>query len=519
MVTTEPRTPPMGEAGMRHWIGQVVADRYRVLEVIGEGGMGSVFVAEHMALRKQVALKIIRAEFAGDEQLEARFAREALATGQLDHPHVASAMDFGRLPDGAAFLVTQLVRGRSLAKHLEQGPMTWAQAAELGAQIADALAAAHAAGIVHRDLKPENILIEPRGEALFARVVDFGIARLAADSGTTVIPKPLTQIGMVVGSPGYMAPEQALGEQAEASADLYALGVIVWEAIAGRRLWGVDSLGDLYTVQLSTTPPALHTLPGSQVPVALSELVAGLLQTTPAQRPAPAAFVRDELRRMIWAAAAGSGQAPARSPPPAVMKAASARPAPPESPRPTPPRRRARLLLLAAGVAAASLLVLVTRPAWRASEDGGEAPETVAAEPAPAGERPAAPAAVDVAAAIPEAYAEPARVLLYEPGRKDRKAAAETITSAPESLKATIPEHIRNVAWLERATTCEAKKKVLKKIEDADDPRAVSALHILSHTPRNTCKSGLFGKGDCLECLRTDLARVIRRLEAHATPR
>src|SRR5690606_26390694 len=167
----------------------------------GEGGMGAVFVAEQLRLRKQVAFKTIRPEFAAHSQAEARFTREALATGRLDHPHVASAIDYGPLPEGGAYLVTQLVRGETLTNRREAGPLPWPQVCLLGSQIADALAAAHALGIIHRDLKPDNILLEQRRDgALHARVVDFGIARVSGEHGGTIadMAQPLTRMGAVI---------------------------------------------------------------------------------------------------------------------------------------------------------------------------------------------------------------------------------------------------------------------------------------------------------------------------------
>ena len=287
----------MSNAG---WIGQVVDGRYRIVELLGEGGMGAVFAAEHLRLRKQVALKIIRAEFASNAVAEKRFAREATATSKLDHPHVASAIDYGALPDGGAYLVIQLVRGVSLARYLYDrgGRMPWAAAAELAAQVADALAAAHAAGIVHRDLKPDNILVETREDGkLHAKVVDFGIARVTeAHDGTL---KPLTKMGAILGTPGYWAPEQAVGETVDARGDLYTLGVILWECCAGRRLWVGDDLTETIGMQLSTVPPTLLQELGGRVPVALSELVGQLLVAAPSQRPASALRVRDDLRRII----------------------------------------------------------------------------------------------------------------------------------------------------------------------------------------------------------------------------
>src|SRR5918993_3699687 len=133
-------------------IGQVVAERYRIVELLGEGGMGAVYLAEHLTLHKQVALKVVHAEHAKNPELAARFAREAMATSRIEHPNVISAMDFGTLPDGSAYLAVQLVRGPTLTRVLTaEGPMPWARAAAIAAQIADGLVAAHGHGIVHRD--------------------------------------------------------------------------------------------------------------------------------------------------------------------------------------------------------------------------------------------------------------------------------------------------------------------------------------------------------------------------------
>jgi serine/threonine protein kinase len=247
----------------QRWIGKVIADRYRVLELLGEGGMGAVYIAEHLTLQKQVALKVVHAEHAGNAELAARFAREAMATSRIDHPNVISALDFGTLPDGTAYLAVQLVRGPSLTKVLQaEGRLHWARAAEIGAQVADALCAAHGYGIVHRDLKPDNVLLQfldDGGELV--KVLDFGVAKFERDSlaPPSVRREPnVTQIGIVIGTPGYMAPEQAIGHPADHRADLYALGVILWEAIVGRPLWAAADLQTLVERQLSETPPRLR---------------------------------------------------------------------------------------------------------------------------------------------------------------------------------------------------------------------------------------------------------------------
>jgi serine/threonine protein kinase len=217
------------------WLGRVLDDRYRITERLGEGGMGAVFVAEHLKLRKLVALKVIRAELAGNGEVAARFAREAMATAQFEHPHVASAIDFGTLAEGGAYLVMQLVRGQSLRDLLDQrGQLPWPMACELLAQVADALSAARTVGIVHRDLKPENILVEVREDGSYlAKILDFGIAHVAPHPATPVSGQGdeahvLTRIGTVMGTPGYMSPEQAVGDRVDHRTDLYALGVVLW---------------------------------------------------------------------------------------------------------------------------------------------------------------------------------------------------------------------------------------------------------------------------------------------------
>ncbi|MBK8593318.1 MAG: serine/threonine protein kinase, partial [Sandaracinaceae bacterium] len=160
--------------------GDLIDGRYRVISLLAEGGMGAVFLAEHMGLSKEVALKVIHKGIAGDGDMRARFAREAMASAQIDHPHVASTLDIGALPDGSAYLVMPLIRGPSLADTLDSGPMPWPRAVSIGAQIADALEAAHAAGIVHRDLKPDNVVLTARDDGRdHVKVLDFGIAGLS----------------------------------------------------------------------------------------------------------------------------------------------------------------------------------------------------------------------------------------------------------------------------------------------------------------------------------------------------
>ncbi len=265
--------------------------------------MGAVYIAEHLTLHKQVALKVVHPEHAGNAELSGRFAREAMATSRIDHPNVISALDFGTLPDGTAFLAVQLVRGPSLTKVLQaEGKLHWARAADLGAQIADALCAAHGYGIVHRDLKPDNVLLQfldDGGELV--KVLDFGVAKFDRESLAPPSMRgeaQVTQLGIVIGTPGYMAPEQAIGNPADHRADLYALGVILWEAMVGTPLWaGAQDLQSLVERQLSQVPPRLRAATGDEgMPVLLEDLVASLLARRAEDRPNDATLVREQLR-------------------------------------------------------------------------------------------------------------------------------------------------------------------------------------------------------------------------------
>ncbi|MEO0326276.1 MAG: serine/threonine-protein kinase, partial [Myxococcota bacterium] len=278
------------------YLGQTIDGRYLITERLGEGGMGAVYIAEHLKLGKLVALKTIHARFADEETVSERFSREAMAAGRLEHPHIASAMDYGTFEGGGAYLVMQLVRGPSVQHVLEtQGGLGWVRAASIGAQIADALAAAADEGIVHRDLKPENVLLEDRDGAENARVLDFGVARMPdVLAPVDAHVKGLTMEGTVVGTPGYMAPEQALGEALDARADLYALGILLYEMTTGVALFDEEQLADIVRRQLSMRQtPRLREVSGDAgIPVVFQSLVDRLLAARPEDRPRNAREVR-----------------------------------------------------------------------------------------------------------------------------------------------------------------------------------------------------------------------------------
>jgi serine/threonine-protein kinase len=268
--------------------GTLIADRYRVDAMLGEGAMGAVYLAEHVQLRKRLAIKVLLPQWTTTAEVVARFEQEAVAAGAISHPNVAAATDFGRLADGSFFLVLEYLEGRTLRAELAAGPLPTARALMIARGIALGVAAAHAKGIVHRDLKPENAMLVTRdGDPDFVKVLDFGIARIER---TGPGGQALTSAGAVLGTPHYMAPEQALGSSVDARADLYALGVMLFEMLTGECPFRGAAL-TLVRQHLLTPAPALPPTVAERVPSEVRSLVARLLEKEPAARYASAAEV------------------------------------------------------------------------------------------------------------------------------------------------------------------------------------------------------------------------------------
>ncbi|MEI9935608.1 MAG: protein kinase [Pseudomonadota bacterium] len=279
--------PKGGEVDPR--IGTLLAERYRIDALVGEGGMGKVYSAEHVLMRKRLAVKVLRRELTSVPEVVARFEREAMAAGNIEHPNVAGATDFGKLADGAVFLVLEFVSGHSLRDEIAHGPFSVDRALHIARQISSALSAAHTQGIVHRDLKPENVmLVEKGGDPDFVKVLDFGIAKVPlGDVGSSGAkqPNPITKAGMVFGTPEYMAPEQALGQTVDGRADLYALGVILFEMLSGVRPFSSQSSVGILGQQLSKpTPTFAERAPDLRVPPAVEQIARKLLSRDASER-------------------------------------------------------------------------------------------------------------------------------------------------------------------------------------------------------------------------------------------
>jgi predicted Ser/Thr protein kinase len=274
---------------------QFIAGRFRIEREIGTGGMGTVYLATHLGLERPVAVKIIRREFAGDADVAERFLREARTMAKLRHQHAAMIFDAGNLPDGRHFIVMEFVEGETLSQVLaREGRFTPSRAINIATQICDVLEEAHRLGIVHRDLKPSNILLGPRGVC----VLDFGVAKVLASSAESTATCASTGSGQLIGTPRYMSPEQCLGQRVGARSDLYSLGVLLYEMLAGRPPF-VDPLQSALLIKQATAPaPPLPKLrPDIGRPLALA--VHTLLAKRPDDRPRTAAIAKALLERSI----------------------------------------------------------------------------------------------------------------------------------------------------------------------------------------------------------------------------
>jgi eukaryotic-like serine/threonine-protein kinase len=296
----------MIQAAFRGWIKgrmsetrkTVLDNRYDVGRPLGSGGMGEVFLARDRVLGRDVALKVLRSQYAGDREFAERFKREARSAASLSHPNIVQVYDRGETEDSASYIAMEYVPGGTLKeKIVAEGPLGAREATVLGAQVAEALGAAHERGMVHRDIKPQNVLLTARGDA---KVADFGIAR--AGSSVTI-----SRTGSVMGTAGYMSPEQALGKPATPKSDLYSLGVVLYEALTGELPYTADNpiAVSMKHVNEPLVPPKEID---PAIPEGMNALVTRLMAKDPADRYASANELADDLWRI------SRGREPAAAP-------------------------------------------------------------------------------------------------------------------------------------------------------------------------------------------------------------
>jgi eukaryotic-like serine/threonine-protein kinase len=266
--------------------GQVIARRYKLGRLIGRGGMGMVFEAEHLTIRRALAVKLLHASFGEIGDAAARFEREAMTAGRLKHPNCVTVSDFGQLEDGGLYLVMELLSGRSLGALLDESEnerVPPPRAIHIARQILRGLAHAHSLGVVHRDIKPDNVFLVARdGDPDFVKLLDFGIAKLFGDAAEGM--SQLTQTGTAVGTPSYLSPEQVLGGDIDGRADLYSTTVVLYEMLSGRTPFAGDAVEMVRQHVAASPPPIAEVAPDVEVSPYLAGVIARGLAKSPADR-------------------------------------------------------------------------------------------------------------------------------------------------------------------------------------------------------------------------------------------
>lgn len=426
--------------------GQTIDGRYRIDALIGAGGMGCLYAATQVAVERKVALKLLPAHLGADTDAVRRFAQEARTASAITHPNVVTLHDFGQGPEGRLYLVMELVEGPTLDAVLKRaGPLPPARTLEIALQLLDAVGAAHARGVIHRDLKPANLMLSPqRGRSDLVKVLDFGLARMTGEGGTTI-----TRSGQVFGTPQYMAPEQARGDRCDHRADLYAVGVILYEMLSGRRPFDSDSVSRILVQQIQQAPPPL------EAPAPLAAVVARALAKDPSERYASAAEMAaalidaGESAAVAGALAAASPMARvtdreavlAETVSVAVGSDVAAIPAPPAGQR----RRRAAWAAVAVLVGGAGLwLASASSDAPGAAADAGVARPPATLAPVTPGQPPTvkvAPA-IETAPTGPDAATRPPPPSAAEPpGRAPNDGAAPARVDDEAHAPAARPAH------------------------------------------------------------------------------
>ena len=313
-------------------IGKAVdSGEYVILDRIGTGGMGSVYKAEQPSMNRLVAVKVLHSRFATRDDLVARFRREARAMSQLSHPNTARVYKYGTLEDGAVYFVMDYLEGRNLAHEVRQkGPMEADRAVKIMVQVCGALEEAHRAGIVHRDLKPENVFLTLQGgNEDFPKVLDFGLAKMSEKQmgrGSMMF----TQQGMVFGTPEFMSPEQAQGEELDRRSDIYSLALILYELMTGQLPFEAKTPLDMMKAHVKDPPiPVSQRVPGLKFTPELEATIAKALAKKPDDRYATAADFGEALRGCLREPTGPQSIAPSQQPPsslPPVAHHASERP-------------------------------------------------------------------------------------------------------------------------------------------------------------------------------------------------
>jgi serine/threonine-protein kinase len=462
-------TPAPSEPSDAIPVGTVIDGRYKISGILGAGGMGRVYRAEHTGIGRSVAIKMLHADLGRNTEAAARFQREAMASGRLDHANIIGVSDFGVL-DGKPYLVMEALDGESLGERLERDKiLPWRLAVEITRQVVLGLRHAHERGVVHRDIKPDNIFLTHKDGVLAIKILDFGIAKLYA--GDPEDPMS-TRVGLTVGTPTYLSPEQAVGAAIAPPSDLYSATVVLFEMVAGRPPFADEDPVARATAHVTRPAPTIAAVaPTVDAPPALEEIVAlGLKKSVGDRIPSAErylAMIDDVIAapRVLHTPPVGLPVAEASKPielPRAARAVSIADAAPPI------PRRwlRASAIVVAALVVLAIILAIVYR------HRSSSSPSTPPSKPA---KRAEAPVAAPVVA-----------------------------TGDPETaLKAALHD-------LESGRTCADRKTAIGKLVGLADPRAIPSLK----QARYNMHGGVFGYGaeNWNACLKADAEAAIKTL-------
>ncbi len=273
-------------------IGKLLAEQYRVLELIGSGGMGTVYLVEHIHLKKRFAAKVLNGDMAKKPDALARFELEALSASKLDHDNIVSVVNFGR-SDDTVFLIMELLRGQNLEQKMRKGPLSWEELVRIVVPVCRALGAAHEAGIVHRDLKPENVFLARKSDGrCVVKVLDFGVSKIKE---TKLADARLTQTGQVLGSPLYMSPEASRGAtDIDHRADIYAVGIMLYELSTGKAPFVADNYLQVLHMHVNDTPRAPRVI-CPEIPEELEQVILHALEKQRELRTQTMAELADEL--------------------------------------------------------------------------------------------------------------------------------------------------------------------------------------------------------------------------------
>jgi serine/threonine protein kinase len=287
------------------FLGKLIKGRYNVISKIGEGGMGSVYLAEQVSIGRKVALKVLNGSYASDDEFIGRFRREARLAASLNHRNIVTVYDFDQGHDGSLFIAMEYLQGTRLSDVIRRdGPLEISRAVRLATQISEGLNVAHVNGVIHRDIKPDNVMVFGSRGAEEIKLMDFGIARMM-DAGTTT--SNLTRAGVIMGTPAYMAPEQAEGTTVSEKTDIYALGIVLYEMLSGTVPFKASTPSAVLIKQLQETPTSLRKL-RREVPSALESLVMRALEKKPQKRPRDMREVAEQLQKIDAPAAVDESQ-------------------------------------------------------------------------------------------------------------------------------------------------------------------------------------------------------------------